>query len=169
MTSRYAAMTNDELRETNDERRTHVKQIVPRAACAEMGLLPCLRPAPYSGLLPGLPGDGRGRCRRVGGNASCGVPRAGNRAANRGSGGAHSPLLVRVDRARRRRHDKRLLHGIHERWKGHGETPSFSKNEKRCVLGVEYRNGRAIRVVTLDLLDWESVIPVLRKGGKDAR
>ena len=46
----------------------------------------------------------------------------------------------------------------------YGETPAFSKNEKRCVLGVEYRNGRAIRVVTLDLLDWESVIPVLRKG-----
>ena len=45
----------------------------------------------------------------------------------------------------------------------YGETPAFSKNEKRCVLGVEYRNGRAIRVVTLDLLDWESVIPVLRK------
>ena len=51
----------------------------------------------------------------------------------------------------------------------YGETPAFSENEKRCVLGVEYRNGRAIRVVTLDLLDWEAVAPMFRKGGKDAR
>ena len=51
----------------------------------------------------------------------------------------------------------------------YGETPAFSENEKRCVLGVEYRNGRAIRVVTLDLLDWEAVAPMFRKEGKDAR
>ncbi len=51
----------------------------------------------------------------------------------------------------------------------YGETPAVSENEKRCVLGVEYRNGRAIRVVSLDLLDWEAVAPMFRKGGKDAR
>ena len=51
----------------------------------------------------------------------------------------------------------------------YGETPAFSENEKRCVLGVEYRNGRAIRVVTLDLLDWEAVAQKRREKNRAKR
>ena len=51
----------------------------------------------------------------------------------------------------------------------YGETPAFSENRKRCVLGVEYRKGRAIRVVTLDLLDWKSVVSKLMEKSKARR
>ena len=51
----------------------------------------------------------------------------------------------------------------------YGETPAFSENEKRCVLGVEYRNGRAIRVVTLNLLDWEALAQKRREKNKAKR